>query len=379
MRQLMFVFVCGAAALAGCGKGAAKAPPPPPPRPVEVLAVAPAELRSTGEYLGSLLSRGSVIVLPQVAGYVRAIHVAPGQKVAANDPIVEIDAREENAALSSASAEAESAKARLGLAQQQLTRAEALYKEGLATAQEIDQRRADVAAATAAVRAAGAQVSQRQVALSYRAIRAPIPGEVGDVTVRLGDYVTPTTPVTTIAKAATLELSVSVPASRARTLHLGAPLEVLADDGSVAVASAVTFIAPEVDPKTQLVEVKATFDNTVGLRPNELVRARVIYRTSEAMTLPVLAVQRQSGQSFAFAVVERDGQMVVERRPVKLGEIGEGGYRIESGLAAGDRVAVTSLQMLRDGQPIVIQAAADKAKEPDAPTSSPPQSGKAAR
>jgi len=291
MRQLTIVFVCGWAALGGCGKGAGKAPPPPPPRPVEVLAVAPAELRSTGEYLGSLLSRGSVIVLPQVAGYVRAIHVSPGQKVAANDPIVEIDAREENAALSSASAEAESAKARLGLAQQQLTRAEALYKEGLATAQEIDQRRADVAAATAAVRAAGAQVSQRQVALSYRAIRAPIPGEVGDVTVRLGDYVTPTTPVTTIAKAQTLELSVSVPASRARTLHLGAPLEVLADDGSVAVASAVSFIAPEVDPKTQLVEIKATFANDVGLRPRELVRVRIVYELTEALQVPLLAIQ----------------------------------------------------------------------------------------
>jgi len=76
-------------------------------------------------------------------------------------------------------------------------------------------------------------------------------------------------------------------------------------------------------------------------------------------------------------VVERDGQTVVERRPVKLGEIGEGGYRIESGLAAGDRVAVTSLQMLRDGQPVVVQAAADKEQKPDA--QKPEQPAKAAR
>lgn len=356
MRQLMYVSIA-AAALVACGKGAAKPPAAPPPRPVEVVTVAPSELRSTGEYLGSLLSRGSVVVLPQVAGYVRAIHVSPGQHVAANDPIVEIDAREESAALSSASAEAESAKARLDLAKQQLSRAEALYKEGLATAQEIDQRRADVAAATAAVRAAGAQVSQRAVALSYRALRAPIPGQVGDVTVRLGDYVTPTTPVTTIAKAEKLELSVSVPASMARTLQLGAPLEVLADDGSVAVASAVSFIAPEVDPKTQLVEVKATFANDVGLRPRELVRVRIVYAVTQALQVPLLALQRQSSQAFAFVIVDKNGGLAVERRPIQLGQLTDHGYVVTGGLKEGDRIAVSGIQQLRDGAPVTIAQA----------------------
>ena len=69
---------------AGCkDKTAAPAkPPPPPPREVEVLTVVPAEARVTGEYLGSLLSRASLTVLPQVNGYVRKIHIKPGQTVA---------------------------------------------------------------------------------------------------------------------------------------------------------------------------------------------------------------------------------------------------------------------------------------------------------
>ncbi len=354
-------------AMAGCG-GDKGAPPQMPPRPVEVLTIAPTSVRDTGEYLGSLLSRGSVTVLPQVAGYVRKIAVKPGQRVVAGDVLVDIDAREENAALTSAGAQAASARAALALARKSLSRAEALGNEGLVSAQEIDQRRADVAAAEAALRAAGAEVSQRRVQLSYNQVKAPVPGLVGDVRVRIGDYVTATTPLTTVAKANALELTVSVPAARARGLTTGAPVEILGEDGAVLIASQTFYVAPEADPKTQLVELKATFDNTVGLRPNELVRARVVYRTSEAMTLPVLAVQRQSGQTFAFVVVERDGQTVVERRPVKLAEIGEGGYRIEGGLAAGDRVAVSSLQMLRDGQPVVIQAPGAQ-----------PQQGKAAR
>src|SRR5688500_6773299 len=95
-------------ALSGC-RSEAKAPQTPPPRPVEVLSMAPSELRETGEYLGSLLSRGSVTVLPQVAGYVRKIHVRPGEPVTAGAVLIEIYVREENAALTSAGAQAASA------------------------------------------------------------------------------------------------------------------------------------------------------------------------------------------------------------------------------------------------------------------------------
>ncbi len=357
--------------VAACGGDKGGAPPQPPPRPVEVLTIAPTPVRDTGEYLGSLLSRGSVTVLPQVAGYVRKIHVKPGQRVASGEALVEIDAREENAALTSAGAQAASARAGLVLAQKELARAQQLNRDGVVSAQELDQRRAEYAAAQAGVRAAGAEVSSRRVALSNNLVKAPVPGVIGEVGVRIGDYVTATTPLTTVAKAKALELTVSVPAARARGLAVGAPLEILGEDGAVLVECEAFYVAPEADPKTQLVEIKATFDNTVGLRPNEMVRARVVYKTSQAMQLPVLAVQRQSGQTFAFVVVDRSGQTVVERRPIELGELGEGGYKIERGLAAGDRVAVTSLQMLRDGAPVVVQAPS----APAAPAAAPAAKG----
>jgi RND family efflux transporter MFP subunit len=201
------------------------------------------------------------------------------------------------------------------------------------------------------------------VALSNHVIKAPVPGVVGDVKVRLGDYVTATTPLTTVAKAKALELSVAIPAARARGLALGAPVEILGQDGSVLVESQVFYIATEADPRTQLVEVKATFDNTVGLRPQELVRVRVVFEITQALQIPLVAVQRQSGQTFAFVVVTRDGQMVVERRPVKLSELGERGYRVEEGLKPGDRVAVSSLHLLRDGAVVTIQPEAVKPAE----------------
>ncbi|WP_241758064.1 efflux RND transporter periplasmic adaptor subunit [Myxococcus landrumensis] len=343
---------------AGCG---GKPPPPaaPPPREVQVLTLTPSEVRDTSEYLGSLLSRQNITVLPQVAGYVRRIHVKPGQKVEAGATLLEVDSRTETAALDSAQAQQSSADVNKELARRTFARTEALYKEGLASAQEMEQGRAQLEASEAAARSAAAQVAQRQVQLQFHAVRAPFAGTVGDVLVRLGDFVGATTPLTTIAQADVLEVSVSLPSERARSLKPDTVLEVLDSRGQVLLTSPLFFVAPQADPRTQLVEVKAAFQNTVGLRPSELVRARIVYSKRDALQLPALAVVRLSGQPFAMVVQEKEGKTVVERRPITLGTLGEMAYVIESGLKQGDRVAVSSLQALRDGMAV-------KVKSPDA-------------
>ncbi|MBZ0231296.1 MAG: HlyD family efflux transporter periplasmic adaptor subunit, partial [Deltaproteobacteria bacterium] len=197
------------------------------------------------------------------------------------------------------------------------------------------------------------------VAVGNHVVRAAVPGVVGDVQVRLGDYVTATTRLTTIAgEEGGLELTVGVPAVRARGLATGTPVELLGEDGAVLLTSPSFFVAPEADPRTQLVAVKAIFKEDIGLRPSELVRARVVYSVGTALQVPALAVVRQSGQAFVYVVVEREGKQVVERRLVQLGALGPRGYIVESGLVAGDRIAVSSIQMLRDGAPVVIKPAA---------------------
>jgi RND family efflux transporter MFP subunit len=340
--------------LVACGGEASspKKPPPPPPREVQLVTVAPTEARVAGEYLGTLLSRASLTVMPQVAGYVRKLHVRPGQRVRVGDPLVEIDAREESAALSSASAQAEAAAAALALAEQSRTRIEALHREGLATAAELDKVRADVAAAGAAVRAAGAQVSQRRVAVGNRVVRAAVPGAIGEVVVRLGDYVTATTRLTTIAGGDGLELTLGIPAPRARGLVDDAPIEVLGDDGQVLHTTRAFYIAAEADPRTQLVAVKAAVPADLGLRPAELVRARLIYSAGPALQVPAMAVVRQSGAAFVFVAVEKAGALIAERRLIQLGALGPRGFVVAAGLNPGERIAVSSVQSLRDGAAI---------------------------
>ena len=203
--------------------------------------------------------------------------------------------------------------------------------------------------------AAQAAVTQRKVVVQFFSVRAAAAGVVGDVLVRVGDFVNASTRITTINQAGALELSLAVPASRARGLAVGTPVEVLAEDGSVSLASTVFYVAPDADPTTQLVEIKAQIPATANLRSSELVRARVVYAVNQALQVPARAVLRQSGQTFVYVVVDKGGKTVAERRPVELGDLGVESFVLQKGLAAGERIVTSSLQALRDGAPVKVR------------------------
>ena len=205
-----------------------------------------------------------------------------------------------------------------------------------------------------------AGVRQREVQLQYHVVRAPVPGVVGEVSVRVGDYVDASTVLTTLSQTSTLELGIGVPAERARDLSIGAPVEVLDRAGNVLVTTSVFYIAREADPATQLVDVKANVANASGLRTNEIVRARVVFSTRRALQLPLAAVVRQSGQTFAFVVADRDGVTVVERRPVELGPLARRHFASKRHFHRAIASRFSSVQSLRDGTSIVpVTAQAD--------------------
>ena len=343
--------------LLGCVARAEK-PAPVAAREVEVLTLAPSTVRDTGEYLANVVSRRNISIVPQVSGYVKQILVRPGQEVKVGDVLVELDSRAERAALDSAAAQERASAAAEELARRTAERTRSLSKEGLVTGQELDRAEAEAAAAQAQQRAAAARSAEQRVGVGFHVVRAPFAGTVGDVVARIGDFVTASAPLTSITQGSTLELAIRIPPERARLVRPGTPVEVLDGQGMVLLVTELYFVAPETDPRTQLVDVSAIFQNTVRLRPSEMVRARIVYGTSQALKVPVLSIVRQSGQAFVYVVEERSSGSVVTRRPISLGLLSDQSYVVEKGLATGDRIAISSLQALRDGASVKPKALA---------------------
>lgn len=329
-----------------------------PPTPVALADARATPIEDTSEYVASLKSLRSTTVQPQIDGQITKILVAAGARVARGAPLMEIDARRQEAAVSSQQAELAAADAAVSYAQQQQQRDSELYTAGAISKQALEQAETARRTADANLKALQAQVRQQEVQLRFFTITAPTAGVVGDVPVRVGSQVTPQTLLTTIDQNDTLEVNASVPVERGAALKVGLPLQIWSSDGARRVATTtVSFVSPRVDDQTQSILVKGIVRNPDGaLRASQYVRARIVWKTADGLVVPVTAVLRINGQFFAF-VAEKGagGALTAKQRAITVGPIVGDNYPVLDGLKPGDRVVVSGAQKLMDGAPIAPQ------------------------
>ncbi len=328
--------------------------------PVEVVTLADIPIQDSSNYLAQLVSRTQVAIYPQVSGVVTSVFVKPGQMVREGAPLVQIDPRRESANLSNQVAAKAQREANLDLAKRNANRSAALFREGLISRQQLEQDQSQATVAEAEVNAQTAVIGAQSAQLGYYRIAAPFDGAVGDIPIKLGDYVGPQTKLTSVDDNRTLEAYVNVPSEQLGQLDDASRIVLLGDDRTTNTTLAeapITFIAQEANPQTQAVLIKARFPNGGQLRAAQIVRARVVWKTHAGVRVPTLAVTRQSGQYFTFIAVPGGNGTVAHQVPVTLGEVDNSTYAVVSGLKAGDQVVVSQIQKLRDGAPIVTSPA----------------------
>jgi RND family efflux transporter MFP subunit len=356
--QLGFLMLAAALMLllAACGRTSADAPQAPPLMPVKVEKVHDQQIGDTSEYIATIKSRHSATIMSDVEGWIFGINVHSGQLVHKGNTLMEIDPRQQQAAVLNYDSQRRSKEANLAWTKSQYERTKALAASGVVSKQELDQAQSNYDAAVADVKAMDAQIESSKVQLKYYSVFAPTDGIVGDVPVHVGDRVTNTTPLTTIDERTGLEVYISIPSEHARDIKMGAPVEVVDQSGNLLLRTNVYFISPQVESGTQSILVKAPADKAADvLRSMQLVRARIVWNTHPGITIPVIAVTRISGQFFAFVAEQDNGKLVARQVPLELGEIVGNNYAVLSGLKPGEEVVVSGGQNLADGMPIRIE------------------------
>jgi RND family efflux transporter MFP subunit len=354
---LVLAALHGSAGLTGCGEKARDGEPAAPPAiPVQVLVVESQKLTDSTEYLAILKSRHSATINPQVEGQVTKIFVKSGDRVTAGTPLLQIDPLKQEATVNSQEAARLAQEANVRLAKVNLDRAVKLQAAGVISKADFDNAQTNYDTAVAQLKSLEHQVQQQQVELRYYQVSAPMEGIVGDIPVRVGDRVGVTTLLTTVDEPGALEAYIYVPASRSKDLRLGLPVKLLDESGAVLTQSEITFVSPQVDTDTQTVLAKAAVGNSnTKLRISQQVRAQVAWGTRNGPVVPVLAVQRISGEYFLFAAVKDAKGTVARQRAVKLGEIVGNDYAVLEGVQPGDHVIVSGTQLLQDGAPVIEQ------------------------
>lgn len=336
----------------GCGKTEAKAPAPQP-LPVKVETINLAPVPRADEYVATVKSRRSASIQPQVDGTLTKILVKSGDHVRAGQVLMTIDPLKQQAAVDAQSSTVAQKKALLDYNQRELERQRGLYEGGVTSKQNYDFATQAFDNSKADWNSAKATLITEQRQLAYYHLTAPFDGVVGDVPVHLGDYVSPQTLLTTVDKNTDLEAYIYIPTERASEIRMGLPVQVVTSTGELIEKTKIDFISQQVDNSLQGILVKAPIHAPRDrFRNSQLVKARVVWSTSPAPTVPVLAVSRVGGQPFVYLADSSGNGSVAKQRAISLGDTIGNDYAVTEGLKAGDKVIVSGTQFLVDGMPV---------------------------
>jgi RND family efflux transporter MFP subunit len=349
---LAIAAMVGAGASSGC-HGAEAHPQATPPLPVSILRLTEKPINEEDDYLASLTSRRSITLYAQVSGYIRKIPSKPGDRVTQGAPLIEIDPGQQASTLKSLAAGLETRKATRNFAIHNDESSKNLVASGLLSDLEYQQRHSQRAAAEADVKVAEAQVQAQSDLLRYYRITAPSDGTVGDVPVKIGDYVTPQTRLTSVDQDNLVEAYVYVPIAKAAAIKAETRVALLGEDGQVICEEKPSFVSPQVNVDTQTVLVKSICPNDGLLRSAQVLKARMIWSRHPGLTVPTLDVTRQAGQYFVFVVESGpDGALVARQKPITVGAIQGNDFVVTGGLAPGVEIVGSSIQKIHDGSAI---------------------------
>jgi RND family efflux transporter MFP subunit len=359
-KGMLAAGLAASAVTVGCSSNSAQNPHAggPGAMPVKVLEAKDVPVSDASEYVATVKSRDSAVIMPQVEGQITQIFVHSGERVEAGSPMIEIDPLKQQATVKSQESARAAQQANLIWAKKQYERTQGLAAAGVVSKQDLDQAKQNIDAAQAQMDALDSQVREQEVQLHYYKVGALRSGIVGDIPVHVGDRVTVTTVLTTIDQPGSLEAYVYVPIEHSSQLKMNLPVQVLNGEGKALANSRISFISPQVDNTTQTVLVKARIANgDDALRQLQFVRARVIFGTHKNPQVPILAVSRLAGQYFVFvAEPQNGGAFVARQKPLKIGQTVGNDYEVQDGIKTGDKVIISGTQFLLDGVPVIPQS-----------------------
>lgn len=350
----------------GCAKKNQFQPPPPP----EVTVQHPVHKDVTvfKGFPGRLAPSESIEIRARVKGYLKSVNFKDGQRVKKGDLLFTIEPEEYKAALMTAEAKLEQARANLKLAEATLQRNKDAYKTKAVSELDVLSAEAKEQEAKAHVKAMQAALDDAKRNLSYTEIHAPMDGRVFAHKLSVGNLVGDgsSTLLTTLVMEAPLDVYFNIDERsmipflergiRRKDERATPPLKLeLADKTIYGEEGKLDYIDPEIDPDTGTLRARAVFQNKdLELMPGMYGKILVPRKIPGAILVPETCIQRDMVGAYVLVV---DKQNKVESRHVKRGDQVGTQRIITKGISPTDRVIVDGLQRARPGIVVRLSAA----------------------
>ena len=326
----------GAAARGPGGETAARPQAQPPAVRIHVVRAEP--LAETLISPGTLVANERIEVVSENAGLIKKIHLDEGARVKAGDLLIKIDDSE-------LITERDRITARLELAERQAKRQNELHEQGLISDDELE-------VATTEADALKAELAQVGVRLAKTEIRAPFAGIVGLRRVSEGAFLSPQTRIVTLVQSDPMKLEFAVPERYSDRFRPGDSVAFRVEGIEGDRRAKIYAIEPSVDPATRTVPMRATTPNAdFRLLPGAFADVMIAVReVPDALTVPSIAVIPELGGKKLWVLENGAAQPRQIETGIRTGDRVE----VTHGIAAGDAVITSGIQILRPGLPVKV-------------------------
>ena len=304
-------------------------------------------------------------IFARVNGYVKSWKVDIGARVKTGELLAEIDAPDLDQQLLQARADLLNAQAAERLSEVTLKRRQALLTSNFASQQDVDERLADLGSKQASVKSAEANVERLEALSAYKSITAPFDGIVTarntDVGALINAGAGSAPPMFVVSDVSKLRVYVDVPQSYVAGIKTGSQAQIkVPERPGRAFPAMVEASSQSVDAQSGTTQMQLALDNSDGaLLPGgyAVVRLR-LDREIEPLYLPASAlIFDQTG--LRVATVGPSDRVAFKKVAIAR-DLGNE-VEISSGLSRDDRVIVTPMDGLTQGDEVHVLDGRSKA------------------
>ncbi|HJF98117.1 MAG TPA: efflux RND transporter periplasmic adaptor subunit [Bacteroides clarus] len=366
MMKQMITVICSAT-LAACGN----APAVQTRSEYQVMDITTSDKELQTTYSAAIRGRQDIDIYPQVSGTLTRLCVEEGQAVRKGQILFIIDQVPYIAALRTAEANVEAAKA--GVATSQLTydSKRELYAQKVVSEFDLKTSHNSLLSAKAQLAQAEAQRINAANNLSYTEVKSPADGVVGTLPYRVGTLVSSgmPKPLTTVSDNSDMYVYFSMTENQMLELtrRYGSKDKALAEMPAVSLQlndrstypqeGKIETISGVIDTSTGTVSLRAVFPNKDGLLTSGGSGNVIVpLKKEDCIVIPQAATYELQDKVFVYKVVDGKAQSA----PVQVTRVNGGQeYIVENGLQVGDVIVVEGVGLLREGTPVVAKPASD--------------------
>src|SRR5213080_3263934 len=334
---------------------------------VPTVAVAPPNakaLNPTIDLPGRLEAHSRAPIFARVSGYLKGWSADIGTRVKAGDVIAEIEAPDLDQQLLQARADLASQQSSAQLSEATLTRRKSLVASNFVSAQEIDERTADLNNKKAAVNSGQANVERLEALAGYKKITVPFDGVVTARDTDVGALINAgggSGPAMFVVSDITkLRVYVNVPQNYVPAIKIGAKASIVMPEyPNRTFQATVEASSQAVDVAYGTTRMQLGLDNSSGeLMPGGYASVKLcLERNAAPLSIPASALIF-NGSGLRVATVGADDKVLL--KPVTIAR--DLGHEIElaSGIAADDRIITAPPDGLSDGDQVRVVGAGNK-------------------